>query len=315
MTAEVNQNLEKTNKTELKTSGLSYKNQKRLWAGIFLAPWVIGFLFLFLVPLVTSFTYSFYNLSVGEGGGLNMVWVGLGNYQNALFEHTVGTTIFQMEMLTTVQDVLINIPVIMIFSLFIATILNSEFKGRAIVRAIFFIPVILNSAAVASAMSSGQIMTDALTETGGFGAIFELDQYLIRAGIGTGLVDLVVGLVERIYSILALSGVPILLFLASIQSIPRHLYEAAEIEGATKYEMFWLITLPNVTPHLTTVAIYVLIDTFLSSPVAAYINRLKTTEWGLNAAMSWLYVGAMLVILIIVVLIAKAFKWGESNYD
>lgn len=294
---------------------LTYQNQKRIWAAIFLTPWVVGFLLLFLVPLITSLSYSFNHVSIGTGGGINTVWVGLENYRYALFEHTKGTTIFQLEMLTTIQDVAINLPVIMIFSLFIATILNTEFRGRAIVRAIFFIPVILNSAAVASAMSSGQLMTDALTDSGGFGAIFELDQYLLRAGVGTGLVGLVVGLVERIYSILALSGVPILLFLASIQSIPRHLYEAAEIEGATKYEMFWLITLPNVKPHLITVAIYVLIDTFLTSPVSAYINRLSTTEWGLNAAMSWLYVLVVLVILMIIAVIAKIFKWGESHYD
>lgn len=309
-------NLElETGEVKKEKKSISYNNQKRIWAAIFLTPWVIGFLLLFLVPLITSFTYSFHQVSIGEAGGINTMFIGLENYRYALFEHTVGTTIFQLEMLTTLQDVAINLPVIMIFSLFIATILNSEFKGRAIVRAIFFIPVILNSAAVASAMSSGQIMTDALTDTGGFGAIFELDQYLLRAGVGTGLVTIVVGLVERIYSILALSGVPILLFLASIQSIPRHLYEAAEIEGATKYEMFWLITLPNVKPHLITVAIYVLIDTFLSSPVSDYINKLRVTEWGLNAAMSWIYVAVVVVILGIIAIIAKVFKWGESHYD
>ena len=78
------------------------------------------------------------------------------------------------------------------------------------------------------------------------------------------LITFIVGLIARIYDILALAGVPILLFLASIQSIPKHLYEAAKIEGATSYEMFWLITLPNVTPHIVTVTVYALVDTFFN---------------------------------------------------
>lgn len=293
----------------------SYETQKKIWAAIFLAPWVFGFLALFTIPMITSFRYSFYHLTANPEGGLNFTFVGIQNYYNAIFVETIGDMIFQTEMLETIKDVAINIPVIIIFSLFIAVVLNAEFKGRAIVRAIFFIPVILNSAAVVSAMGQGEAMSGILAGGDAFGQVFELEEYLLRAGLTEGLVGFIIALIDRIYSILALSGVPILLFLASIQSIPKHLYEAAEIEGATQYEMFWLITLPNITPHLLTVSIFILIDTFTTSPISNYIDLLKQTEWGLRAAMSWIYVVVVIFILLIIVAIAKIFKWGESHYD
>ena len=144
---------------------------------------------------------------------------------------------------------MINLPVLLIFSLFIAVLLNKEFRGRAVVRAIFFIPVILNSAAVSTVMSgAGSIMGELFMEENTM-VIFDLSLYLNNLGIGKDLVAFVVGLIDRVYTILTLAGVPILLFLAAIQSVPKHLYEAATIEGATAYEMFWLITLPNVSPY------------------------------------------------------------------
>ena len=303
------------NENKIKVSkGLNYKQQKLLWAFIFLTPWLIGIGLLFVYPLITSFRYSFNFLELTRNDGLITIPVGFANYRNALLEHTYGELIFQEVLLSTLVDVLINMPVIIIFSLFIATILNTEFRGRAIVRAIFFVPVILNSGAIAAALSSGESLTQVLMESGNLGAVFNLEEYLLRAGMGTGLVGFIVSLIERIYSILSLAGVPILLFLASIQSIPKHLYEAAEIEGATKYEQLWLITLPNVTPHIVTVAIYVLVDTYLTSDVSTYIASLGRTEWGLSAAMSWIYVAMMLLVLALVLVIAKVFKWGENHY-
>lgn len=292
---------------------VSYEKSKLIWAFIFLAPWLIGFLLMFAFPMVESFRYSFYHMKLNTDGIMEYTFIGFQNYYNALQVEAIGSTIFKVEMLNTIQEVAINIPVIMIFSLFVATILNTEFKGRAIVRAIFFIPVILNSGAVVSALSKGEAMSDILSDTGAFGKVFELEEYLLRAGLTQGLVGFIVSLIDRIYSILSLSGVPILLFLASIQSVPRHLYEAAEIEGATKYEMFWLITLPNVKPHFLTVAIFILIDTFVSSPISKYIDMVKQTQWGLKASMSWLYVLVVAVILAVIIAISKIFKWGELH--
>lgn len=293
---------------------LSYKKQKLLWAAIFLLPWLIGVGFLFLTPLIESLRYSLYDLQP-EAGNISKTFIGFENYLYAFNTHVSGSTSFKVELLNTTVDVIINLPVLLIFSLFIAVMLNMKFRGRAIVRAIFFVPVILNSAAVATALGGGEAIA-AILEQQGIDKIFDLQFYLLQTGMAPFLITFIVGLIDRIYDILALAGVPILLFLASIQSIPKHLYEAAKIEGATGYEMFWLITLPNVTPHIVTVVVYALVDTFLTSNVSNIIREeFSRQEWGLSSAMAWIYVATIILILIVLGAFAKAFKIGESHYE
>jgi ABC-type sugar transport system permease subunit len=293
----------------------SYKRSKFIWSLIFLSPWIIGFLTLFLIPFIRGLQYSFYTLD--QNNGLVMTFNGIGNYLFALNEHVTGNTSFRVELINTTMDAVINIPVLLIFSLFIAVMLNMEFKGRAFVRAVFFIPVILNSAAVTSALSGGGELISSMLEEQGIGQVFDLEFYLVQSGVMPWLVTFIVGLIDRIYDILSLAGVPILLFLASIQSVPKHLYEAAKIEGATSYEMFWLITLPNVSPHIITVTIYALVDTFLTSSVSMIISDQfsKADNWGYAAAMSWIYVSTIILILLVLFVLAKMFNIGGSHYE
>ncbi|CDR31257.1 glycerol-3-phosphate transporter permease [Acholeplasma oculi] len=294
----------------------TYQRQKFIWAIIFLLPWFIGLLLLFLLPFMESLRYSFYKLTPAVGE-IIAEFVGFDNYFFAINEHvSVATsTSFRVELINTMTDVIFNLPVLLIFSLFMAVLLNMKFKGRALVRAIFFVPVILNSVAVTTALGGGQAINDILAQQG-VGQIFDLHFFLLQTGFPEFLVAFVVGLIDRIYDILALSGVPILLFLASIQSIPNHLYEAAKIEGATSYEMFWLITLPNVSPHILTVTVYALVDTFLTSPVATIISdELNKQAWGLSSAMAWIYVLCIIGVLLVVFVLAKIFKIGGSHYE
>jgi len=299
---------------EKKKRMTTYKTEKLIMSIIFLLPWLFGLAFLFLIPLIRSFRYSFFKLTP-QSGQILEEFIGFDNYLFALNNHVTQTSSFKVELLTTSFDVAINLPVLLIFSLFIAVMLNMKFKGRAIVRAIFFVPVILNSAAVATALGTGDVINQIL-EQQGIGTIFDLEFYLLQTGLAPFLITFITGLINRIYDILALAGVPILLFLASIQSIPKHLYEAAKIEGATAYEMFWLITLPNVTPHIITVTVFALVDTFLTSPVSRIISdELNVQRWGLSSAMAWIYVATIVVLLLIVGGIAKIFKIGESHYE
>lgn len=293
----------------------SYKRQKFIWSLIFLSPWAIGFVTLYLVPLVRSFGYSFFKLE-STSEGLVTTFTGLSNYLYAFNEHVTTTSSFRVELINTTVDALINIPVLLIFSLFIAVMLNMDFKGRAFVRAVFFIPVILNSAAVTSALGGGDAIA-ALLEAQGIDKIFDLEFYLVQTGMMPWLITFIVGLIDRIYAILSLAGVPILLFLASIQSVPKHLYEAAKIEGATSYETFWLITLPNVSPHIVTVTVYALVDTFLTSSISTIIsNELADAQrWGESAAMGWIYVSTIILILFLLAIIAALFKIGGSHYE
>jgi ABC-type sugar transport system permease subunit len=291
-----------------------YKRQKTIFGFLFLAPWLFGFFSLFLIPLFNTFRYSFYDLQP-TSGEIIKTFIGWGNYSYAFNQHVTATSSFKVELINTTLDAFINLPVLLIFSLFIAVLLNMKFKGRALVRAIFFIPVILNSAAVASALGGGEAIAAILDEQG-VSQIFDLEFYLIQTGMAPSLISFIVGLIGRIYDILSLAGVPILLFLASIQSVPKHLYEAAKIEGATSYETFWLITLPNVSPHIVTVTVYALVDTFLTSPISTIIStELNKQNWGLASAMAWVYVGTIVLILVLLAIIAKFLKIGGSHYE
>ena len=296
----------------------TYKKQKLMWALIFLAPWFLGLCFFFAFPFFQSIWNSFFELSPSSEG-ITSTFVGLANYRFALFEHTTDTNAtFNSEIINTIIDLFVNIPIMVIFALFISTLLNTEFKGRAIVRCIFFIPVILNSAAVTSVLASSGAAADNIFNNGVVRNAFNMQEFLTNAGLPKFLINGIVTLIGRIYSIITLAGVPILLFLASIQSIPKHLYEAAKIEGATNYEMFWLITLPNVKPHIITVGIFGIIDTYLTSSVSGLIAdefRSKENGWGRSSAMAWLYVLTIVGVLLVYGVFAKATKLGESHYE
>lgn len=302
-------------RTPISSGPRQYRKQKLIWSIIFLTPWMLGLLLFFLIPFFRSMYSSFFLLEPTPEGVI-MTFNGIKNYIYALNEHVTSSTSFRVELVNTTLDAIINIPVLLIFSLFIAVMLNMKFKGRAFVRAIFFIPVILNSAAVTSALGGGDAIAAILDEQG-IKQIFDLEFYLVEAGLMPWLTTFIVGLIDRIYTVLSLAGVPILLFLASIQSIPKHLYEAAKIEGATGYETFWLITLPNVTPHIITVTVYALVDTFLTSPVSGIISQElgKSSQWGQSAAMAWIYVTTIVFILLLLAVIAKALKIGGSHYE
>lgn len=292
-----------------------YRKQKLIWSIIFLSPWILGLLIFFVIPFFRSMYFSLF-LIEPTPEGIVLTFNGFKNYVYALNEHVTSSTSFRVELVNTTLDALINIPVLLIFSLFIAVMLNMKFRGRAFVRAIFFIPVILNSAAVTSALGGGDAIAQILEEQG-INQIFDLEFYLVQSGMMPWLISFIVGLIDRIYAVLSLAGVPILLFLASIQSVPKHLYEAAKIEGATGYETFWLITLPNVSPHIITVTVYALVDTFLTSPVSGIISEElgKSSQWGQSAAMAWIYVSTIVLILLLLAVFAKAFKIGGSHYE
>jgi len=299
-----------------KSGGIKgYRRQKFFWAIIFLLPWALGFMMFFFVPFIRSLYFSFFKLQPTPDG-LISTYNGFQNYVYAWSQQVTSTSSFRVELINTTIDALINIPVLLIFSLFIAVMLNMKFRGRALVRAIFFIPVILNSAAVTTALGGGEAIA-AILEEQGINQIFNLQFYLLQTGMMPWLINFIVSLIDRIYAILSLAGVPILLFLASIQSVPKHLYEAAKIEGATSYEAFWLITLPNVSPHIITVTVYALVDTFLTSSVSTIIsNELdKSTRWGESAAMAWIYVSTIIMLLLILAVVAKVFKIGGSHYE
>ncbi|PZD97101.1 sugar ABC transporter permease [Paenibacillus sambharensis] len=278
--------------------GRTYAQQKAFWGFLYVLPWLLGFIFFFLVPLLTSLRYSFSSIEA-KSSGIMVTFSGWKNYVDAL---TVNTS-FNRMLTEAVVNMAVNVPLIVIFSLFLAVLLNQKFVGRSAARSIFFLPVILASGVIMS-LESTSLVQAINAESGssgilsGFGS-FELSRMMLQAGVNETIVDYLTGAVDRIYQIVSQSGVQILIFLAGIQTISPQLYEASKIEGATGYEAFWKITFPMVSPLILVNMIYTIIDSFSRNSLTELIRDtgFVNFNFGLSSAMAWIYFAAIIIIL------------------
>ena len=269
--------------------------QKRAITGLlFISPWLVGFLYFYVRSIAKSVSFSLSEINIAETGGYISTFVGLEKYKYIFTVH--GT--FNQTLVTSIRDTLIDIFLIVFFSLFISILINQKFRGRTLVRAIFFIPVILSSEAIASAIAQasdlvlGGISTASEGISNATSSGVDLTFYtgmLVDFGLPSGLIDYIVDAVSRLSDVISASGVQIVIFLAALQSIPSSLYEVSKIEGATAYETFWKVTFPMVMPHIITCVVYTVVDSFISSPVVevAYDTAFGAThDFGMSAAMS-----------------------------
>ena len=313
------------------TRNLKYNQRKAVWGIVFIIPLLIGFVYFFLIPFITTIFFSFSyvhslgtNSVTGEFVGITTEWIGFDNYKFVWSQHAT----FKQTLTSAFGNTFLNVILILIFSLIIAVVLNSKFKGRAFVRAVFFMPVIFNSQAVDVAMSTGEALSSSVENATAelFASMFNFQEFLIRANLPMGAINFLGSATNSIYSIISFSGVQILIFLSGIQSVPKHLYEAAKMEGATQYEIFWKITFPMVSPLMLTAGVYTVVDSFLRSEVLAIIKgfsnnnfvKLATgygsvSNYGIHAAMSWLFaLASILIISIVLILISRmVFYYDE----
>lgn len=279
----------------------TYQGQKSFWGFMYVLPWLLGFVFFFLIPLISSLQYSFSKVEVSSQG-LGVSFIGWKNFMDAL---TVNTS-FNRTLSDSIVNMVINVPLIVIFSLFLAVLLNQRFIGRSVARSIFFLPVILASGVIMTLETNSlvQAINDQNASSGGvlsaFGS-FELSRLMVDAGASEDVVTYLTGAVDRIYQIVSQSGVQILIFLAGIQTISPQLYEASKMEGATGYEAFWKITFPMVSPLILVNMIYTIIDSFSRNDMTTLIRDVGFTQFnfGLSSAMAWIYFLAIAVILLI----------------
>lgn len=268
--------------------------QKRSISGyLFILPWVLGFSFFYIRSLVMTVQFSMSEMTVETGGGYSLMGVGFQNFIYAFREHAT----FKQVLTTSVTNMLMDVPMIIFFSLMIALLLKENFRGRTLVRAIFFLPVIMNADAIVDALElSRTMMNGGLTATSGetanaIGGGISIGYYVSMfkdLAIPDQFLDYIVGVVGRINTIITASGVQIIIFIAALQSIPGSMYEVAKIEGATAYETFWKVTFPMVMPHIITNIVYTVVVNFADSEIVqlAYRTAFTDSNYGLSSAMS-----------------------------
>ena len=293
---------------------------------IFVLPFILGLVLVYLPILIDSVWLSFGYLDTvldPNTGELvsQMKYVGLEYYKLAFDDDA-----FLTALLESLQQLLFQVPAIIIFSLFVAVVLNQKMLGRALFRAIFFIPVIISTGLMDSINAQDQMTQDSMDgiDNGMQGAeedssnqiISTLDVEMIFRSMKLGgqLVDVIVQLVNDIYNIINYSGVQMLIFLAALQSVSPAIYEACRVDGATGWETFWKVTFPMISPMILVNGIYTIIDSFTrrTNPVMVYIDT-KVVDIYHQNTMSWIYFTIVILILAIFAGVASSFIFYQRR--
>lgn len=265
----------------------------------FIGIWIIGFLIFMLYPFISSIIYSMSKVTI-LGTGIDIEYHGFTNFIQ-IFEIEEGFT-FVEALIGFLREVVFQVPIIIVFSVLIAVLLNREIKGRGFFRSIFFLPVII---------SSGPVINELITQGAGGANIFESYGFItiIENTLSPGLAEPIINLFSQIIIIFWFSGVQILIFLAGLQKVDRQIYEAAKVDGAGAWESFWKITLPSLSSLIFVNVIYtiVLLSTFSENEVIVEIKRNMfniNTGYGMASAMAWVY---FIIVMLMIGLVALIF--------
>ena len=305
--------------------GASLDVRKARAGWLFILPFLIGFVLIYLPVVFDSIKYSFHEIKILVGGGYELKWVGWKNYSDAILVDTS----FVTTLVAGLKQLVLDIPSIVLFSLFVAIILNQKIAGRAAFRAIFFIPVILATGLIAD-IDAGNSMNDYMSSASGIDdgsgdesqateivSVMDVESLFRGMMIGTEIVEYVVQMVNNIFNIVNRCGVQMLIFLSGLQSISPAIYESCSIDGASAWETFWKITLPMVSPMILVNTIYTIIDAFTSSDnkVMKYISTVYEQANGnvLSSAMSWMYFLIVILIIAAVAGILSAFIFYQRR--
>ncbi len=276
------------------------QKRKAISGYLFILPFIMGFLMFMVKPFFQSLYMSFSNVEIGPGG-FNLQFTGISNYIRAFTVDTEFNRFLSEEVLKMVYNSL----AVMVFSFFVALILNQKFKGRVFVRAIFFLPVILSSGVILgiefdnALLSSIQATIKETTTDTSITAVIE--KILQTSGFGSRAFDKVFEIVDGIYDVAIASGIQIIIFLSGLQTIPQNMYEAASIEGCSSWESLWKITFPMISPLFLVNWIYTIIDFFMRSDNQV-MEKISDTmiiklNYGFASSMAWIYFGVVIIIL------------------
>lgn len=292
-------------KKQRKKKTLAFKNAVAGY--LFIAPFILGFILFMIVPLGQSLMMTFNEVNLGTGG-FDMNWVGIKNYMDAF---TVDPE-FVPFLLSEISTMLLNTPATLIFSFFIALLLNQNFKGRGAVRAIFFLPVILSSGVIVGIEYNNALLQDMKdvisSNTNDTSVTGVLESILITSDRSpmSMMFMYVFQIIDKVYDIAIASGIQIIMFLSALQTISPSMFEAAKIEGCTAWESFWKITFPMVSSMILVNVVYTVIDFFLKTDntvMTKISEEVGKLNYGFSSAMAWVYFLCVIIILGIVSLI------------
>lgn len=313
---------------KIKESKISYERKKGLYGYGFVALWLVGVIYMFIIPLGQSLWYSLCRTELVSqpeiieqygmtGPGIYTEWNNFGNYKKAFTENPD----YPQNLVTSLTETAYTVPLVLVFSLFVALLLNDKFKGRTLARAIFFLPVLIATGPVLQVIN-GDMLAQGVGDASQFSALFKADfvedflQFMGLSNISQQLADTVSEITGTILNLIWDSGIQILIFISALQQIPVSAKEAASMEGATGWEFFWKITFPTISPMIFANLIYTVIDAFVKSdnPVMQQVmSYARAWEYGFSAAMAWAYFAIVAAILGIISAVVSRFIFYQVD--
>lgn len=282
---------------------MTKKRRTALIGYSFLSLWIIGFLLFTLYPVILSGVISLSKLEMGLSG-IKYKFTGLEFFTYAFQTDSQ----FTPKLLESLAFIGYATPIIVIISLLLALMLKSEFKGRTIFRTIFFMPVVIMSGPVISGLL-GKYSVDFSEASPALFTFIQALPEIFRSPC--------MFVMENLVTVLWYSGVQILILLVAIQRISPELYEAASIDGASGWEMFWKITLPYTMPTLLVCALYTVIElandstNAVNTYIASRMFDHKMGYYSYSTAMAWIYTAVIVVILLLIFGVLKFFQRKE----
>jgi len=265
----------------------------------FIGIWIFGFFVFMFYPFISSLIYSMSDVKI-LGGGIKLEFQWFENYKN-IFRVEEGFAFIEA-LIDFLKEIVFQVPIIIVFSVMIAVLLNQPIKGRGGFRSIFFLPVII---------SSGPVINELITQGAGGANIFESYGFIsiIENTLNPALSGPIINIFSEIIIIFWFSGVQILIFLAGLQKVDRQIYEAARVDGAGPWESFWKITLPSLSSLIFVNVIYtvVLLSTFSENAVIVSIKSNMfniNTGYGMASAMAWVY---FIIVMLLIGFVAIVF--------
>lgn len=269
---------------------------------LFVLPFVIGFIWLFFKPLLESLTYTF-NMITVDSNGLVLEPVKF-KWWHYMFTTDIG---FIKQLAKMASEMAVQILVIMFVSIFLAVLLTDKFHGRLLFRTCLFLPMIFGAAPILSAFNfmggSGEMSegTNAFVTMSGEMTGF-INEIISSFGVLTPVIERFTQYAGTLFNLLWSTSLQIVIFIIGLQAIPAHLYEVAKMEGATKWETFWKITFPLLTPSMLLCLIYSVIDYFNNStnPIVVLIEDYMISNVGYACTMSWAYALMNFIVVLLI---------------
>lgn len=286
-------------KNKRKNCGITALKARYFW--ICITPWAIGLALFFVLPIIQSLIYSFSSVKL-LNGGVDITFVGFKNFKYIFAENADYTDYIAKALIKFAY----SFPVILILSLILALMLNQNFKGRIFFRALYFLPVIIASGAVLKTIlsSTASGLSNMSQDESIAMEMFNVSDLVDSIGLPAQMSKYFTTVIDGITGLVWNCGIQTVLFIAGMQAIPPLLYEVSKVEGATKWEEFWFITLPMLSRVILLVSVFTAVELVIDStnPImdVAY-GFMQSQFYGESSAMLWSYfaiVGILMAFLL-----------------